>query len=68
VSGSQLILADTRRLQLLTTNTGSFQVSDALVSTFANDLTALRVISEHDFNCRHAECVAVLDTVLWGSA
>lgn len=67
VSARQLILADTRRMQVLTTNTGSYQVSGSLVSTFANDLTAIRVISEHDFNVRHAECVAVLDTVLWGA-
>lgn len=67
VSGPQLILADTRRMDVLTTDTGSYQVTGSLVSTFANDVTAIRVISEHDFNARHNDAIAVLDTVRWGA-
>lgn len=66
-TGAQLLLADTRRMEMMSTNTGSYQVSGALISTFANDVTAIRLISEHDFNARHLEAIAVLEAVRWGA-
>lgn len=66
VQGRHVLLADTRRMQMLTTNQGAITADGTtLISTFSNDLTAFRLISEHDMNVRHVDCIAVADTVLW---
>ena len=66
VQGRHIILADTRRMQMMTTQHGNFSADGSTyISTFSNDLTAFRLISEHDMNARHVACVAVLDTVVW---
>ena len=67
VQGRHVLLADTRRMQMMTTQHGSitYDAGTTMISTFSNDLTAFRLISEHDLNVRHLACVAVLDEVKW---
>jgi len=67
VQGRHVLLADSRRMQMMTTQHGSitYDAGTTMISTFSNDLTAFRLISEHDLNVRHVACVAVLDEVAW---
>ena len=66
VQGRHVLLGDTRRMQMMTTQHGNVTYNGTdFISTFSNDLTAFRLISEHDLNVRHVACVAVADTVLW---
>ena len=67
VQGRHVLLGDTRRMQMMTTQHGSvtYDGGTTMISTFSNDLTAFRLISEHDMNVRHVACIAVANDVVW---
>ena len=67
VDYNEWLIGETGQMMMETTNTGSIQVGGGLVSTFANDLTAIRVISHHDFGARHEQGGAVLSGVQWAA-
>jgi hypothetical protein len=39
--------------------------SGSQASAFQSDLSLIRAITEHDFQMRHDEAIAVLNNVLW---
>jgi len=62
-----LYLGENDSMQIESTDTGSYQVGGALVSTFANDSVAYKITSRHDFEARHLKAVAVAEAVQWGN-
>lgn len=66
VQPRHVLIGDTRRMDMMTTQHGNITYNGTdFISTFSNDLTAFRLISEHDMNVRHDTCVAVLTGVTW---
>jgi len=62
----QAMILDSMALQLAVSQEAYFiDDSGAQVSTFQNDLSLIRAITEHDFQMRHDEAIAVLSNVRW---
>lgn len=64
---SGLFLADGSRMEIQSTDVGSYQVGGNLRSTFADDSMAFKVTQEHDFEARQPNAVAKAEGVEWGA-
>jgi len=67
VDYNEWLIGENASMMMETTSSGSIQVAGALVSTFANDLTAIRIISHHDFMARHEAGGFILEGVQWSA-
>jgi len=67
VSPSGLYLGENGGMVIESTETGSYQSGGQLKSTFAEDTVAFKLVSQHDFQARHLNCVAVAQAVQWGA-
>lgn len=63
-----LIIADSNRYQLRSTDQGSFMDSGIQMNAFAQDLIAYKLANWVDFGVAHDNAVAVLNTVGWTTA
>jgi HK97 family phage major capsid protein len=66
VEMDEAMILDSMQLELAVSREGSYiDSTGATVSAFQNDQTLIRAISEHDFQMRHDQAVAVLQFVAW---
>jgi HK97 family phage major capsid protein len=62
----QALILDSMALQLAVSQEAYFtDESGASVSAFQNDLSLIRAITEHDFQMRHDEAIAVINNARW---
>jgi HK97 family phage major capsid protein len=63
------MLLDSMTLELAVSREGTFvDTTGTMQSAFANDLTLIRAIAEHDFQMRHNASIAIDQGVLWAPA
>lgn len=63
------MIFDSLSLEMAVSNEASYvDSSGATISTFQNDQTLIRCISEHDHQVRHDESVAIIQMVRWAPA
>lgn len=67
VDMNDAIIAESSSIEITVDSSASYVENGSLVSAFARDETAIRVLSRHDFAVRHTESVAVITDVTWGS-
>jgi HK97 family phage major capsid protein len=66
VDMADAVLADTMNVQVDASDQAAYYGTDAkVVSSYQRDQTLFRVISEHDFNMRHLQSLAVGTTTDW---
>lgn len=61
------IIAEATGLEIAVDSSASYVESGSLKSAFSRDETLIRAITRHDFAVRHAESVAVKNTLTWGA-
>lgn len=65
---ADVVIADTYNVMVDASDVASYknpQEANAMVSAFQRDQTLFRVISEHDFNMRHLQSLAILTPSDW---
>jgi hypothetical protein len=69
VEMDEALILDSMSLELAISREGMYVDSGGnTVSAFQNDQTLIRAIAEHDFQMRHDQSVAVIQTVRWAPA
>jgi HK97 family phage major capsid protein len=69
VEMDEALILDSMSLELAISREGMYVDSTgATVSAFQNDQTIIRAIAEHDFQMRHDQSVACIQTVRWAPA
>lgn len=63
-----LMLGQTADMMVTTSTEASYNSNGQMVSSFDQDETVLRLISEHDLVPEHEEGVVVLEGVTWMAA
>ena len=64
---SELIIADASTFILEANPAAAYHDGTNVQAAFSRDEVPIRIIVEHDSAMRHAESIAVLDSVLWGA-
>lgn len=67
VHGPSLIIGDSMGVDIESFSGAAYDDGGTLKSAVSRDETVIRAISEHDFNMRHDEAAAVIETVTVGS-
>ena len=63
------MILDSMQLELAVSREGSYVDSNgSTISAFQNDQTLIRAITEHDFQVRHDQSVAIIQGVKWSPA
>ena len=66
---TEALLLDSMQLELAVSREGSYiDANSNTVSAFQSDQTIIRAITEHDFQLRHAQSVAVIQACRWAPA
>ena len=62
---ADLIIADEQRIVVSVSDTAAYHNGSAVVSSFSQDQTVVRLLMSHDLDMRHTESVYYLSAVQW---